>query len=198
MMVLDPDLQDPIEGNPVRTFRKILASAGIASVAFTGVGLLTAAPASASSAYPNGTVTATAECNFDSHRMDMEGTVQLSDRFSGGAWVASRSVYWRINPATRQRISTVGSTDWQLSWVQPAVDPNASTLEGNVDFFAGQSSAVPTVTVDQLGQLQVMLQVAVWNGAAFEFLGVDTVSTYDNYSQYGYYSQNSYCAASKF
>jgi hypothetical protein len=167
--------------------KRFAAMLGLLSVAV----LVPAAAAQASVSNTSGTITASGSCNRYTHKATMSGSIALSSRFADGAYVANRYAYWYVNPVTFRRISPTYTTYWLYSTVRASayrVDPDL--------VISNVQAGLPSYTINTWGQLQIALQVGVWNGSRYEYSNWDTSPVYGNYGQFGLYYQGSLCAAS--
>lgn len=180
---------------PGRRRRRGIVTA-IATLAALGtLSIASGAPAQASVASTGGTVTSGASCNRYNHTMTMQGGIILSTRFPTGAPIASRYAYYYVN-GSQQRTSVIYVTGWLYSAASPSTIYIPPTALGGDITIPNNTSWLPSYTINTWGQIKVMTQVGVWNGAAYEYSGWDTATSYDNYGQFGIYSSNSVCLGS--
>ena len=169
--------------------RRAVRLALLAAAAITVVGI-PALPASASTTNSAGTVAAAGACNRYYHTLTLGGDFTLSNRFPGGAYLATRYQYWNVN-AAGQRTSTIATTGWFYSTAPAPMIYQGDLIIGPVPF------KLPGIALYASGYFKIAVQVGVWNGSAFEFSNWDTDNDgYDTYGQYGIYSYNTVCVAS--
>jgi hypothetical protein len=175
---------------PHRTVRTILATVALTTAALGA----TALPASATTSSSGGTFTAFGTCNSYYHRLSMTGSMQLSNRYPNGQWVASRYAFWKVNSAGTP-ISASTYTTWATTWAKPGTVALPYTALGGAE-TVGQVTDLPGLTYSASGYYKIAMQVGVWNGSTYEFAPWDFVSSYSVWNQWGALAQANVCAAS--
>ena len=131
------------------------------------------------------TILSNTTCYPDSHRMDLAGEIVLNQgRFPNGAWVANRYFYYAVDGSGNQTSQSVATR-----WRGPQF---LNTWRADSDFYGSWYMSVfkPLYgeTIQGTGRMHAVLQVAVWNGASYEYTTVYPES-YDNYYWTGLWGQ---------
>lgn len=171
-----------------RRARRILALTAI-----LGATLAPAAQADTSSASVD-RLSAGVGCDFGTHTASADASILLNQsRFPNGAQFAIRYFYWNVDSSLR-RTSALGYTGWGLGRIGAQTVWHDSYFTGR--FSTVQSFMTAETQLPARGAFRVGVQVAVWNGIAYEY----TTTAADGYVVARYNSRVSpssgtYCQA---
>lgn len=144
-----------------RRARRILALTAI-----FGATLAPAAHADTSSGSVD-RLSAAVGCDFGTHVASADASILLNQRrFPNGAPFAIRYYYWNVDSSLR-RSSAFGYTGWGLGRIGAQTVWHDSYFTGSFSTVESFLTADTPLTVR--GTFRVGVQVAVWNGSAYEY-----------------------------
>jgi hypothetical protein len=191
---------DPITELPdtasMHNLRNLIARAAVtigAAIAATMVAPSTA-HAAISSSVEN--IVSQTSCHTGTRTAYMNGNLMLNQsRFPNGAYVSNRYRYYWVN-TSGARTTPIYSTAWSAA----RFTDTSRTVYDSVGqpMTMNDPTPMPGATVSGTGKVHVIIDVAVWNGAAYEYTSVrpNTYQTYYPSNYGGTWAQNSFCQLS--